>query len=110
MAQISGQITVTTAGTAEAGPSTGPGVFALKYVPGNTGTSVYFGNDGSDDVTSGNGFPLGSGETIIVHVTDLDQVYFDVDTSGDKIAWALLSRSPEVAANPDGEPGSPYAI
>ena len=92
---LSGQITVTTAGTAVQGPSTPDGsLFALKALPNNAGT-VYVGNDGADDVTSANGFPLDPGEGVVVDIADLPGqdlsiFWFDAATSGDKIAWLRL--------------------
>lgn len=85
MAQISWQLDVATAGTAVAGPNTGPGTFLIRAHTGNSGTNIYFGNDGADDVSSTTGFALGSGEFLIVTVTNLNQHYFDVDTNGDDV-------------------------
>ena len=85
---ISGQITVTTAGTEVAGPATGPGEFLIRRHPGNTGTYVYIGNDGTEHVSSTTGMPLGSGDSLVVRVrTSLAELWFDGDTNGDKVAW-----------------------
>ena len=100
MALLSGQITVTTAGTAVQGPDTpSGGKFALAAHPGNTGI-VYVGNDGAGDVASTNGFPLHSTATLAGSyvVVDfgrfgqraLDELWFDAATSGDKVCWLLL--------------------
>ena len=89
----SGQSTVTTAGTAVAGPSTPAGhLFGLKAHPDNADT-VWIGNDGADDVTNGNGFPLDPGEGIVVAVTpagNLSEYYFDADVNGDKVCCVKL--------------------
>jgi hypothetical protein len=91
MTVLSGQITVTTAGTAVTGATTGPGTFQLTPVHGNTGTYCYVGNDGEDDVSSANGYHIKKdGVPLILTVTDLDEWYFDSDTSGDKIAWVRI--------------------
>ncbi len=91
MAATSGQVTVTTAGTAVAGPATPAGsTFAIKADPDNTDT-VWVGNDGADDVTSANGFPLDPGEGIVVSVGALDALYFDADVSGEKACWFRLN-------------------
>ena len=84
---LSGQITVTTAGTAVQGTNIGlaNGVY-LKADPDNT-DAVFVGNDGADDVTNANGFPLGVGETILVQVSNLNMLWFDADVSGEKICW-----------------------
>lgn len=91
MAARSGQDTIAAAGTAEAGPSTPTGRwFQIKALPGNSGV-LYVGNDGADDVTSGNGYPLSAGDDIIVEVRrSLAELYFDVATNGDGYAWLQL--------------------
>ena len=87
MAASSGQITVTTAGTAVVGTSTGKYAgFFIKALAGNTGI-VYVGNDGADDVTSGNGYELSPGDQIYVEVGNLADLYFDAATNGDKLCW-----------------------
>lgn len=96
MAKISGQITVTTAGTAVAGPTTPLGVlFMLQAHPDNTGV-IYVGNDGQDDVSSSTGFPLKPGEPPIIvdakALSDgsLKHIYFDATVSGEKCCFMLL--------------------
>lgn len=87
----SGVITVTTAGTAVAGPSTpGAAAVAVKAHPDNADT-VWIGNDGSGDVSSSNGFPLDPGEGVVVP-GDLEIWRFDADSSGDKFCWLVVTR------------------
>ena len=87
---LSGQITITTAGTAVQGPSAPTGSnFFLKAHPDNT-NDVWVGNDGADDVTADNGFPLGS-EGLAIRVGSLDELWFDADTNGEKVCWYKLS-------------------
>lgn len=97
---LSGQITVTTAGTAVQGPTSPKGmVFAVKSHPDNTDT-VWVGNDGSDDVSSVTGFPLNVGEGAAYELTiegvevasgiNLSALWFDADVSGEKICWTRL--------------------
>lgn len=91
MAAKSGLITVTTAGTAVAGPSTsGAAAVAVKAHPDNSDT-VWVGNDGNGDVTNANGFPLDPGEGVVVP-GDLENYYFDADSNGDKICWLVVAR------------------
>lgn len=91
MAARSGQITITTAGTAQAGPSTPTGnAWAIKAHPDNTDT-VWVGQDGADDVASTNGFPLDPGEGIVVQARALSELRFDADVSGEKFCWFQLS-------------------
>jgi hypothetical protein len=91
MPLLSGQITVSTAGTEVLGPDTGPGDFLIKFDSGNTGATVYVGNDGNGAVSSTTGFKLNSGDQCILSVKNLNTVYFDVATSGDKIDWLRIS-------------------
>ena len=86
MSMISGQITVTTPGTEVAGPNVVGERFALKAHPDNTDT-VWVGNDGTNQVTSANGFPLNPGETIIRTCRNLNTIYFDADIGNSKICW-----------------------
>jgi len=84
---ISGQITVTTAGTEVQGGDVAlsNGVY-VRALTGNTGV-VYVGNDGAGAVTSSNGYQLDKGEMILVQVTNLNQLWFDAATNGDKFCW-----------------------
>ena len=82
-----GQITVAVAGTAVQGgniPLTN-GVF-VKALGGNTG-KVYVGNDGWGDVSSTTGYELAAGEVAIFQVANLNQLWFDSATNGDKFCW-----------------------
>lgn len=84
---LSGQIAVATAGTAVQGgnvPLTN-GVF-IRALSGNTG-KVYVGHDGVGDVTSANGFELAQGDLILVNVPNLNYLWFDAATNGDKFCW-----------------------
>ncbi len=83
---FSGQITVTSSGVAVQGTDNAWSAFYIKAHPDNT-DSVWVGNDGSNDVTNLNGFPLNSGESIYVAVTNLNQLWFDSDVNGGKICW-----------------------
>ena len=86
----SGQITVTTAGTAVRGPDQIGQEFLITPHPGNTGAYIWLGNDdaASPDVSSANGFPaLAGGPVVHVQVNNLRELWFDVQTSGDKVCW-----------------------
>lgn len=84
---ISGQITVTTAGTEVQGPDVPltNGIF-IKALAGNTGV-VYVGNDGAGAVSSSTGFQLDKGDLILVQVDNLNKLWFDAATNGDKFCW-----------------------
>jgi hypothetical protein len=84
----SGQITVTTAGTAVVGTNVPCHLVAFKADPDNT-NPVFLGNV-SGDVTLDNGYPLEPGEQIIVELSNINTLYFDSVTNGEKIAWLLL--------------------
>ena len=88
--QRTGQVTVTTAGTAVQGGSAIGSLWAFAPHPDNTGIA-YMGNDGAGDVTSANGFPLPSGSTIILNAGNLNEFYFDSTQDGDKVCWMRLA-------------------
>ena len=60
----------------------------IAILGGNTGQYVYVGNDGAGDVTSSNGYQLKKGlDSILMAVTNLNQLYLDADTDGDGVCW-----------------------
>ena len=84
---MSGQITVTTAGTEVQGSNVSlPNGAYIKALAGNTG-KVYVGNDGAGAVTSSNGFELSAGNMILIQVSNLSDLWFDSATNGDKFCW-----------------------
>lgn len=87
---LSGQVTVTTAGTAVRGTSEPGRLFSIAAHPDNTDT-VWVGNDGSNDITNLNSYPLAAGGSpIIIALANLDQVWFDADANGEKVCWIKL--------------------
>jgi len=91
---ISGQKTVAAAGTAEQFTTSLPGVYEIKPMSSNTGTYVYVGNDGSTtgDVTSSNGYQLKKNlDTLLISVTNMNQLWLDTDTNGDGACWIRVS-------------------
>lgn len=87
MTARSGQITVSTAGTAVRGTSVTGYEFAITAHPDNTGV-VYVGNDGANDVAATNGYPLGTAEGwVVVKAGNLNELWFDAATNGDKVCW-----------------------
>jgi hypothetical protein len=92
MSAISGQKTVTAAGTAEAlGTAVIQGPLMIKALLANT-NNVYIGNNGSGDVTSANGIELDAGEVVIFnHVGALSSIIVDVDTNGEGVSWISLN-------------------
>lgn len=97
MGLMSGRITVTTAGTAVAGPNLS-GTFLLMADPGNTGTYMYIGNDGANDVTSANGYPVEKGDKDRLWEGNLANLRVDSDTNGDKLAYLKISSFGEVSS------------
>lgn len=89
---VSGQKTVTAAGTAEAlGSQLINGPLMVKALNGNAG-DVYIGNDGAGDVASGNGLELSAGEVVIFEfVGNLGALLLDAATNGDGVSWLMLS-------------------
>jgi hypothetical protein len=90
-AAISGQKTVAAAGTAEVlGSATITGALAIKALTTNTDL-VYIGNDGSDDVSSSNGYPLDAGDVhIFEYISALSVLYVDSAVNGEGVAWIAL--------------------
>lgn len=90
MAARSGQITVTTAGTAVQGTATAKYYgFYIRALSTNTG-KVYVGNDGANDVTSSNGYELSAGDDIYIECQNLNELWFDSATNGDKFCWIAV--------------------
>jgi hypothetical protein len=85
--QLSGQVTVATAGTAVQGPSVnGTNGFYVRALDDNL-LQVFVGNDGADDVTSANGYQLSPGESIILHIDNMNEMYVDSIVDDDGICW-----------------------
>lgn len=92
MSAISGQKTVTSAGTAEAlGTAVVHSPIMVKALLANT-NNVYVGNDGAGDVTSGNGIELDAGEVVVFdYVSSLSALIVDADTNGEGVSWIALN-------------------
>ena len=92
MTPISGQKTITTAGTAEPlGSQVINGPLMVKALLANT-NNAYIGNDGAGDVTSGNGIELDAGDAVIFEfVGNLAHIFVDVDTDGEGVSWLALN-------------------
>lgn len=90
MSAISGQKTVTTAGTAVAlGSLLINGPILVKALDTNTGV-VAVGNDGADDVTVSNGLRLLKGESVELAVNKLSEVWLDSAVNGEGVSWIKL--------------------
>lgn len=91
MALISGQTTVTTAGTAVVlGTTQIDGALMIKALDTNTGI-VAIGNDGTNDVTVSNGLRLAAGEChVFEHVANLGAIYVDSAVNGEGVSWLKL--------------------
>jgi len=90
--QISGQITVTTAGTEVQGPDLHVAGEVLFFAHPDNTDLVWIGNDGAGAVSSSTGFPLKAGANQAVRkVTNLKEMWFDADVSGEKICYLLLN-------------------
>jgi hypothetical protein len=89
---ISGQKTVTTAGTALAlGTAAINAPLMVKALAANTG-AMYIGNDGAGDVTSGNGLELAAGDVVIFDwVANLGALILDSAVNGEGVAWLALN-------------------
>lgn len=87
--QISGQITVTSAGTEVQGTAvkTPNGVF-VKAMGANTGY-MYVGNNGDGTVSSTTGYELDAGDQIYIPVAMLSDLWVDASVNGEKVCWVL---------------------
>jgi len=92
MAVLSGQKTITTAGTALALGSQVINVpLMIKALDTNTGI-VAVGNDDAGDVTVSNGMRLAAGDAIIMEfVGDLANIFVDSAVNGEGVAWLALN-------------------
>lgn len=85
----SGTITIASAGTSERGPNVlvGRGVY-LRAHPDNT-QEAYVGYADSE-VSDTTGYPLpAAGDSILLRVPNLNVLWFDANTDGQKICWIL---------------------
>jgi hypothetical protein len=91
MAQISGQVTVTTAGTPVAlGELVINGPLMVKALAANTG-ELYLGNDGAESVSPENGMILARSETVVFEwVGSLSSIMVDAAVNGEGAAWLAL--------------------
>ena len=91
MAALSGQKTVTAAGSAVTlGTQAIGGPLAVKALAANAGV-VVVGCDGAGDITTSNGFQLSAGETVIFnHVAHLGNIWVDSTVNGEGVCWLAL--------------------
>jgi len=89
---LTGQVTVTTAGTAVQGSSiASPNGFMIFMKPANTSYG-YVGNTGAGDVASTNGVIMDATKipVIVVGVDNLDKLWFDAAVSGEGFSWMKM--------------------
>jgi len=89
---MSGQTTVTTAGTAvRLGSQRSDGALLVKALDTNTGV-VALGSDDADDVTLSNGLRLQAGEAVTFEwVGDLASLWLDAAVNGEGVCWIRLN-------------------
>jgi hypothetical protein len=81
---ISGQITVTTAGTSiQGGNVTLTNGVYIKALTGNTG-NMFIGYATGDNRDK---FELDGNQLILVMVSNLNQLWFDASVNGEKVCW-----------------------
>jgi hypothetical protein len=91
MAALSGQTTVTTAGTEVAlGTGRANAPVSIKALAANTGY-MYVGNAGDNTVASTSGYQLAAGEQVTLsYLGDLGDVMVDSSVNGEKVCWLIL--------------------
>ena len=89
---LSGQKTVTTAGTAVAlGTQAVNAALLVKALDTNTDV-VGIGNDGAGDVTVSNGLRLSAGESVVFeYVGHLTSLMLDSAVNGEGVCWIVLN-------------------
>ena len=88
---ISGQQSVTTAGTVKQFTSAPAGTYALKWMEGNAG-QVFVGYPGTTALTTANGYQFTSQTPpLLIVLSNLNQLYMDATTEGDKICWMRVA-------------------
>jgi hypothetical protein len=88
----SGVITITATGTAVRGPDVPGNLFAIAAHPANNnGEYILFGNDGANDVAETTGFPAVYYAPVYIHVTNLNELWFDSPTNGNKACWLKVN-------------------
>jgi hypothetical protein len=89
---LSGQKTITAAGTAEAlGTAQIDGPLMVKALNANTGL-VFVGNDVAGDVAAGNGLELEAGEAVVFEwVGNLGSLILDSAVNAEGVAWIRLN-------------------
>ena len=94
MSLLSGQKTVTTAGTAvQLGTAEIYGPLMVKALDTNTGV-VALGNDNANDVTVSNGIRLAKGESVeFTYVNKLSDIWLDSAVNGEGVSWIKLKAS-----------------
>jgi hypothetical protein len=86
---LSGQKTTVQANVALAiGATVVNDVVFVKAHPSNT-ANIFVGNNGSDTVTSGTGYPLAAGDVIAFDVGDLGDIFVVSASVGQTACWAL---------------------
>ena len=91
MAAISGQKTVTTAGTELAlGTMAVNGPLMVKALDTNTGI-VVLGNDGAGVLTTSTGIRLAAGDAVVFEfVSNLSAIMVDSAVNGEGVSWIAL--------------------
>ena len=85
----SGQVTVTTAGTAvQAGTDSALREYWIRARAANTG-DIYIGNNGSDSVAATTGLALSKTDAPILVRCKLSELWVDAASNGDKLTWLV---------------------
>lgn len=88
--QLSGQITVTTAGTEVQGTDVKGEGFYVKAKSTNTGL-IYIGNTGADVVSSTTGYILSAGDQVYIGIKNLNQIWVDSSVNGEGVSWLAVA-------------------
>lgn len=87
---LSGQITVTTAGTEVQGTNVKADGFFIRALSTNAG-KIYIGNDGAGAVASTSGYELSAGDQVYIAIKNLNELWVDASADAQKICWLAVA-------------------
>lgn len=86
---LTGQITVTTAGTEVQGADVkAPNGVIVRALSANTG-KMYVGRHSDGTVSSSTGFELAAGEKTYLPIPNVKDMWVDSSVNGEKVCWSL---------------------
>jgi len=91
--QLSGQIVIATAGTETKGPDIAlvNKAVIIRAMSTNSGVVYLGGNTSATDFATTDGYELAANKEVVLEsIANLNEVWFDAATNGDKLCWLML--------------------